>query len=82
MNQFLRKAALQFLLACQRDGNQTLGVYNDKRNPTLAFGTESGVEIRDPTPLQCGRESAWPYSIWRFISFSRADLPQIAGPKT
>jgi len=35
VNQFLQKAALQFLLAYQRDGNQALGVYNDKRNPTL-----------------------------------------------
>jgi hypothetical protein len=35
VNQLLRKAALQFLLDYQRDGNQALGVYNDKRNPTL-----------------------------------------------
>jgi len=35
VNQFLRKAALGFLLAYQRDGNQALGVYNDKRNPTV-----------------------------------------------
>jgi hypothetical protein len=35
VNQFLQKGALQFLLAYQRDGNQALGVYNDKRNPTL-----------------------------------------------
>ncbi|HUJ30846.1 MAG TPA: hypothetical protein VLY23_06160 [Candidatus Acidoferrum sp.] len=35
VNQFLQKGALQFLLAYQRDGNQALGVYNDKRDPTL-----------------------------------------------
>ena len=35
VNQFVQKAALQFLLAYQRDGNQALGAYNDKRNPTL-----------------------------------------------
>ena len=35
VNQLLQKAALQFLLAYQRDGNQALGVYNDKRNPTV-----------------------------------------------
>jgi len=34
VNQLLRKTALQRLLAYQRDGNQVLGVYNDKRNPT------------------------------------------------
>ena len=31
VNQLLRKAALQRLLAYQRTGNQALGVYNDKR---------------------------------------------------
>jgi len=35
VNRFLQKGALQFLLAYQREGNQALGVYNDKRNPTL-----------------------------------------------
>jgi len=35
VNQLLRKDALEFLLAYQRDGNQALGVYNDKRNPTV-----------------------------------------------
>jgi len=35
VNQLVRKDALQFLLAYQRDGNQALGVYNDKRNPTV-----------------------------------------------
>ena len=34
VNQLLRKTALQRLLAYQREGNQVLGVYNDKRNPT------------------------------------------------
>jgi hypothetical protein len=34
VNQHLQKAALQRLLAYQREGNQVLGVYNDKRNPT------------------------------------------------
>jgi hypothetical protein len=34
VNQLLEKTALQRLLAYQRDGNQALGVYNDKRNPT------------------------------------------------
>ena len=34
VNQLLRKSALQRLLAYQRDGNQVLGVYNDKRDPT------------------------------------------------
>jgi hypothetical protein len=33
-NQFLQKTALQRLLAYQREGNQVLGVYNDKRDPT------------------------------------------------
>jgi hypothetical protein len=35
VNQVLPKGALQFLLAYQRDGNQALGIYNDKRNPTV-----------------------------------------------
>ncbi len=34
VNQFLQKTALQRLLAYQREGNQVLGVYNDKRDPT------------------------------------------------
>jgi hypothetical protein len=34
LNQLLRKTALQRLLAYQRDGNQALGTYNDKRDPT------------------------------------------------
>jgi hypothetical protein len=34
LNQLLRKSALQRLLAYQRDGNQALGAYNDKRDPT------------------------------------------------
>ena len=34
VNQLLQKTALQRLLAYQRDGNEALGVYNDKRNPT------------------------------------------------
>jgi len=34
VNQHLQKAALQRLLAYQREGNQALGVYNDKRDPT------------------------------------------------
>jgi hypothetical protein len=34
VNQLLEMTALQRLLAYQRDGNQALGVYNDKRNPT------------------------------------------------
>jgi len=34
LNQHLQKTALERLLAYQRDGNEALGVYNDKRNPT------------------------------------------------
>jgi len=34
VDQQLQKTALQRLLAYQREGNQVLGVYNDKRNPT------------------------------------------------
>ena len=34
VNQLLQTTALQRLLAYQRDGNQVLGVYNDKRVPT------------------------------------------------
>ncbi len=34
VNQLLRKTALDHLLAYQRDGNQVLGVYNDKTDPT------------------------------------------------
>jgi hypothetical protein len=34
VNQFLQKTALQRLLAYQREGNQALGIYNDKPNPT------------------------------------------------
>jgi hypothetical protein len=34
VNHLLRKTALQRLLAYQREGNEALGVYNDKRNPT------------------------------------------------
>jgi len=35
VNQRLRETALQRLLAYQREGNQVLGIYNDKRNPTV-----------------------------------------------
>jgi len=35
VNRHLQKAALQRLLAYQREGNQALGVYNDKRDPTV-----------------------------------------------
>jgi hypothetical protein len=35
VNQLLRKTALERLLAYQREGNQALGEYNDKRDPTL-----------------------------------------------
>ncbi len=34
VNRFLQKTALQRLLAYQQEGNEALGVYNDKRNPT------------------------------------------------
>jgi hypothetical protein len=34
VNQLLQKTVLQRLLAYQREGNQALGIYNDKRNPT------------------------------------------------
>lgn len=34
VNQLVRKTALERLVAYQRDGNQALGVYNDKSNPT------------------------------------------------
>jgi len=34
VNRYLRKAALQRLLEYQHEGNQALGVYNDKPNPT------------------------------------------------
>jgi len=34
VNQYLQKAALQRLVAYQHDGNDALGVYNDKRDPT------------------------------------------------
>ena len=33
VNELLRKTALQFLLAYQRDGNQAFGVYTDKHKP-------------------------------------------------
>src|SRR5271167_1350352 len=33
VNELLRKDALQFLLAYQRDGNQVFGVHNDKHKP-------------------------------------------------
>jgi hypothetical protein len=33
VNELLRKDALQFLVAYQRDGNQVFGVYNDKHEP-------------------------------------------------
>jgi len=33
VNEFLQKTALQRLLAYQRDGNEALGVYNDKHDP-------------------------------------------------
>jgi hypothetical protein len=34
VNQLLQKTVLQRLLVYQHEGNQALGVYNDKRNPT------------------------------------------------
>ena len=34
VNQLLQKTALQRLLTYQREGNEALGVYNDKRDPT------------------------------------------------
>ena len=33
VNELLRRTALQFLLAYQRDGNQVFGAYNDKQKP-------------------------------------------------
>lgn len=33
VNELLRRTALQFLLAYQRDGNQVFGAYNDKHEP-------------------------------------------------
>jgi hypothetical protein len=33
VNELLRKTALQFLLAYQRDGNPVFGIYNDKHRP-------------------------------------------------
>ena len=35
VNQLLQKTALQRLFAYQREGNEALGVYNDKRDPTV-----------------------------------------------
>ncbi|MGB2677567.1 MAG: hypothetical protein WAN12_10850 [Candidatus Acidiferrum sp.] len=35
VNRLLQKAALQRLLAYEREGNQALGLYNDKRDPTV-----------------------------------------------
>jgi hypothetical protein len=35
VNQLLQQTVLTRLLAYQREGNQVLGMYNDKRNPTL-----------------------------------------------
>ena len=34
VNQLLQKTAFELLLAYQREGNEALGVYNDKRDPT------------------------------------------------
>ena len=34
VNQLLQKKALELLLAYQREGNEALGAYNDKRDPT------------------------------------------------
>ena len=34
VNQLLQKTALELLLAYQREGNEALGAYNDKRDPT------------------------------------------------
>ena len=34
VNRLLQKTALERLLAYQREGNEALGIYNDKRNPT------------------------------------------------
>jgi hypothetical protein len=34
VNQLLQKTALRLLLNYQRDGDQALGVYNDKHDPT------------------------------------------------
>jgi hypothetical protein len=34
VNQYLQRTAIERLLAYQRDGNEALGVYNDKRDPT------------------------------------------------
>jgi hypothetical protein len=35
VNRLLQKMALQRLIAYQREGNQALGLYNDKRDPTV-----------------------------------------------
>ena len=35
VNQLLQKMALKRLLAYQKDGNQALGIYNDKHDPTV-----------------------------------------------
>ena len=56
VNQLLQKTALAHLLAYQREGNQALGVYNDKRDPTdvpqqfaymLSYGTALPVHLPD-----------------------------------
>jgi len=56
VNQLLQKTALERLLAYLRDGNQALGVYNDKRNPAevsrqfaymLSYGTALPEKLPD-----------------------------------
>lgn len=56
VNQLLQKTALQRLLAYQRDGNEALGVYNDKHNSTevpkefaymLSYSKALPVELPD-----------------------------------
>ena len=56
VNHLLQQAALERLLSYQREGNQALGIYNDKRDPTdvprqfaymLSYGTALPVHLPD-----------------------------------
>jgi len=60
LNQFLQKTALQRLLAYQRDGNEALGVYNDKHDP---------IEVQRQFAFMLSYDSALPEHLPDFYHY-------------
>jgi len=83
VNQLLQKTALQLLLVYQHEGDQALGVYNDKRNPTevpqqfaymLSYDKALSVYLPDFYRYLLGYPSAKPANVedafyWERVKF-------------